>query len=566
MPIYKQRPTTGAHLKSVNPILSRIFAARGLQSDDELDLAVSGLIPPGKMKGIEAAASYLADALATQKRIIIIADYDCDGATACTVGIRGLRMLGFEHVQYLVPNRFVDGYGLTPSIVDQVLALPEKFDILMTVDNGIASVSGVDHANQNGLQVIVTDHHLPGDETPAAAHIINPNQHGCQFPSKSLAGVGVIFYTLLALRTELRNRGRFTRETQPRIDRLLDIVALGTVADVVQLDKNNRILVQNGLNIMRSGRAHAGIQALFDACGKKIAEAKSGDLGFFIGPRINAAGRMDDMTVGIRCLLSDDPTEAGELAKQLNALNNERRSVEGAIQEQAELIIQDLHVESAFTISLTDSSWHQGVIGIVAGRLKEKHHRPTIVFADAGDGQLLKGSGRSIPGVHLRDVLDTVSKRHPDIITKFGGHAMAAGLSIHKDKFSAFCDAFELAVRELITEDDLEQCVFHDGTLAADDFTLSLAESIGNQIWGQGFPEPLFVGAFEVKSSRLIAEKHLKLQLQPVDSNQKSHILDAVWFRNTTAPDPMCKLAFKVQKNEYKGNVTVQLLIEGAIQ
>ena len=564
MPIFKQRQAVQSTITGLSPVLARILAARGITNNDDYGLELAKLIPPNKLKGMEGAAAYLADALASGKRIIVVADYDCDGATACAVAVRGLLMLGFKYVDFLVPNRFLDGYGLTPGIVDQVVALKDPHDIILTVDNGIASVAGVAHANAKGLEVLITDHHLPGDETPPASHIVNPNQRGCEFPSKNLAGVGVMFYTLLAVRTELRNRGAFTRETQPRLEKLLDIVGLGTVADVVSLDRNNRILVNAGINLIRSGRAHAGINALYKVCGKDPGLAVSTDMGFLLGPRINAAGRMNDMTVGIRCLLSNDEEEAANLARELHALNGERRSVEEGIQAEAGELLKGIEIAEKYTICLTDDTWHQGVIGIVAGRLKELHHRPAIIFADAGTPETpaLKGSGRSIPGFHLRDALDLVSKRHPEIIVKFGGHAMAAGLTIHKSAFNAFCDAFETVARELMTNETLTQCVAHDGCLDADEFNLNLARTLESQIWGQGFPEPMFVGQFDIKEAKVLSEKHLKLKLQPKGCG---HIYDAIWFKNTTVPTSDSTLAFKLSENVFRGNSSLQLKIESLV-
>lgn len=562
---YTERSVPENTLTNVHPVLAKIFASRGVISDSEMALDLAGLISPDKLKGVMDAAAFLADSIAAQKSVIVVADYDCDGATACTVAVRGLRMLGFNTVDFLVPNRIADGYGLTPGIVNQVTALQTKYDILVTVDNGIASVDGVAHANASGLEVLVTDHHLPGDEAPAAAHIVNPNQRDCTFPSKALAGVGVMFYTLLALRAELRNRGIFTRETQPRIESLLDLVALGTVADVVQLDKNNRILVNAGLKLIRTGKAHPGVKALFEVCSKRADVAASVDFGFFLGPRINAAGRMDDMSIGIRCLLADDYQESLELARKLDSLNSERRKVESGIQDSANSLLKDVIIGDAYTIALTGDQWHQGVIGIVAGRLKETHHRPTIIFADSeSDGKpILKGSGRSIPGFHLRDALDIVSKRHPEIFVKFGGHAMAAGMTIHKDQFTKFQDAFEKVARELIPEDLLSHNVFHDGAIEAHNMSLDLVKEIQNQVWGQGFPEPLFASEFEVKKTRIVGGKHLQLFLQLPGSDPRSGDIAAIWFKNTECPLGTVKLVYKMQDNTYNGVTSLQLMIEG---
>lgn len=564
MTAYVQRPEVAHALTKVPPMLARILSSRGVVSDGELDMSLASLIPPSELKGAVGAASFLADAVRDQKRLIVVADYDCDGATACTVAVRGLRTLGFQNVDFLVPNRFVDGYGLTPDIVDQVVARGQ-YDILVTVDNGIASIDGVAYANKCGLKVLVTDHHLPAEVPPAAEHIVNPSQHGCQFPSKALAGVGVMFYVLLALRTELRTRGIYTKETQPRLENLLDIVALGTVADVVKLDRNNRILVSAGLRLMRSGRGHEGIKALFTVCSRQIQVAVSTDLGFSIGPRINAAGRMDDMSVGIQCLLCDDPIKAIEMAEALQKLNTERRATEKTIQDEANGLLEGITISDSYTIALTGDKWHQGVIGIVAGRLKELHHRPTIIFAEfEKDGvKMLKGSGRSVEGFHLRDGLDMVSKRYPGVFVKFGGHAMAAGLTIYMDQFEAFKKGFEEAAREMMPAEALTHTIMHDGALSSDEMNLDLVYTLRDQVWGQGFPEPLFVTEFEVEHHKILAEKHMKLTLKP--KGARSGGLSAIWFNNTELPGRTVRLAYKMDANTFRDETNLQLRIEGAI-
>ena len=559
MPIFKQRQAVQSTITGLSPVLARILAARGITNNDDYGLELAKLIPPNKLKGMEGAAAYLADALASGKRIIVVADYDCDGATACAVAVRGLLMLGFKYVDFLVPNRFLDGYGLTPGIVDQVVALKDPHDIILTVDNGIASVAGVAHANAKGLEVLITDHHLPGDETPPASHIVNPNQRGCEFPSKNLAGVGVMFYTLLAVRTELRNRGAFTRETQPRLEKLLDIVGLGTVADVVSLDRNNRILVNAGINLIRSGRAHAGINALYKVCGKDPGLAVSTDMGFLLGPRINAAGRMNDMTVGIRCLLSNDEEEAANLARELHALNGERRSVEEGIQAEAGELLKGIEIAEKYTICLTDDTWHQGVIGIVAGRLKELHHRPAIIFADAGTPETpaLKGSGRSIPGFHLRDALDLVSKRHPEIIVKFGGHAMAAGCTLLEDDLATFEFALQDIAVQWLDAATLAQTLATDGSLPLAYLRPDMVKHLQAQVWGQGFAQPMFQDTVNVLSQKIVGEKHLSLKLQ-----LHGQLVDAIWFGRTESLPVQATVAYRLDINTWQGMEKLQLQIE----
>jgi len=470
----------------------------------------------------------LADAIAANKQILVVADYDADGATACAVGVRGLRLFGAK-VDFIVPNRFEYGYGLTPEIVHLAAAHSSgKPDILLTVDNGIASVAGVAEANRLGIEVLVTDHHLPGDQLPAAGCIVNPNQVGCDFPSKNLAGVGVMFYVLLALRAELRQRGAFANQSEPNLGTLLDLVALGTVADVVKLDDNNRILVQQGLQRIRAGRGCAGINALLQATHRAASKATAYDLGFVIGPRLNAAGRLNDMSLGIRCLLTDDSTEALQLAAQLDALNHDRRAIEADMQQEALAALADINPTDSYSLILFDEQWHQGVIGILASRLKDKFHRPTLVFAPAKDGDI-KGSGRSIAGLHLRDALDLVAKRHPHLLEKFGGHAMAAGLTLRAEHFDEFKLAFETIAQNLLRPSDLVKEIETDGELLAMDFNLETAQILAQQVWGQGFPEPLFVGEFKVQQQRIIGEKHLKLKLAT-----EAGSLDAIHFFQMT--------------------------------
>ncbi len=542
--------------EGVHPVLARVYAARGLSSARELASELNALFPPSGLLHIEAAAVYLADAIAARKKLVIVADYDCDGATACAVGLRGLRLLGAT-VDYIVPNRFEYGYGLTPEIVE--LTVREKNpDIIVTVDNGIASIDGVAAAKQRGIDVVVTDHHLPGDALPDARVIVNPNQPQCGFPSKNLAGVGVMFYVLLAVRAEMRKRGLFDASTQPRLDTLLDLVALGTVADVVKLDTNNRILVAQGLKRMRAGRMHPGIAALFRVSGREARNASPFDLGFALGPRLNAAGRLEDMSLGIECLVTDDEGRAWEIAQQLNEINLKRREIEAEMQDTALLHLDDFRPADASTIAVFDDGWHQGVIGIVASRLKEKFYRPTITFAPAGDGWI-KGSGRSIPGFHLRDALDLVSKRVPGLIDKFGGHAMAAGLTIRLEHFDTFTEAFEAVGRAWLSEAQLERVVETDGPLEDDFYSVQFIELLDGQVWGQGFAPPVFCDEFRVVSQRILKDRHLKLLLE-----RNGRRYDAIWFGNTASLGERARVAFRLDANEYNGVTKVQLLVEHA--
>ncbi len=540
----------------IHPVLARLFAARGLTDPRELSSELAALSPPSGLRHIDAAAVFLADAIAAGKRMVIVADYDCDGATACAVALRGLRQMGAS-VDFIVPNRFEYGYGLTPEIV-ALTAREKQPDIIITVDNGIASVEGVAEANRRGIEVVVTDHHLPGDTLPEARVIVNPNQPACGFPSKNLAGVGVMFYVLLALRAELRKRGVFDAATQPKLDSLLDLVALGTVADVVKLDTNNRILVAQGLKRMRAGRMHAGVSALFRVAGRQARSATPFDLGFAVGPRLNAAGRLEDMSLGIECLITDDEDRAWALAQQLNEINLKRREIEADMQDTALLHLDSFEPANSTTIAVFDESWHQGVIGIVASRLKEKFYRPTITFAPAGDGWL-KGSGRSIPGFHLRDALDLVSKKAPSLIDKFGGHAMAAGLTIRADAFDAFCAAFEAVGRDWLTEAQLERVVETDGPLDDDCYTTQFIALMDGQVWGQGFAPPVFCDTFRVVSQRILKERHLKLLLE-----KNGMRYDAIWFGHTDALGDRARVAFRLDANEYNGVTRVQLLVEHA--
>jgi len=540
----------------VHPVLARLFAARGLVDASELSSEFSALIAPSGLLHVDAAAAFLADAIAAQKKLTIVADYDCDGATACAVALRGLKAMG-ARIDYIVPNRFEYGYGLTPEIVE--LAVREKApDIIVTVDNGIASIDGVAEANRRGIEVVVTDHHLPAATLPAARVIVNPNQPACGFPSKNLAGVGVMFYVLLALRAELRRRGVFTAENQPRLDALLDLVALGTVADVVKLDANNRVLVAQGLKRMRAGRMHAGIAALFRVAGREARRASPFDLGFAVGPRLNAAGRLADMSLGIECLTTDDEGRAWDIAQQLDAINRERRVIEAQMQDTALASLDHVDPRDNTTISIFDESWHQGVIGIVASRLKDKFYRPTITFAPAGDG-LIKGSGRSIAGFHLRDALDLVSKHAPTLIDKFGGHAMAAGLTIRGDNMEGFSRAFEAVGRSSLTKSQLERVLETDGPLEDAYFSTAFIELMDSHVWGQGFAPPVFCDEFRVVSQRVLKERHLKLLLE-----RNGQRYDAVWFGHADALPERAMVAFRLDANEFNGRTRVQLLVEHA--
>lgn len=542
----------------IHPLLSRLWAARGVHQPDDVRLAWGAMIPPGQLTQVEYAAGLLADAIRDDKRLLIVADYDCDGATACAVGLRALRSMG-ANVDYLVPNRFETGYGLSPAVV----SLAEqhhagKPDILVTVDNGIASIDGVDAARQAGMDVIVTDHHLPADTLPDALVIVNPNQPGCGFPSKNLAGVGVIFYLMLALRAELRRRGVFPADGGPRLDQLADLVALGTVADVVRLDANNRLLVTQGLKRMRSGRMQAGLRALFAVAGREPRNASGFDLGFALGPRINAAGRLADMSIGIECLTTDDEGRALELARQLDAMNQERRSIETTMREEALVAFEAATPSIKATVCVYDPGWHQGVVGLVASRLKETYWRPTLAFARSDSGEL-RGSGRSIPDVHLRDVLDLVSKRYPGIILKFGGHAMAAGLTLREDAYEMFIDAFDAAVTELTGRSSFEPIIETDGSLEEGYANADVAGLLQQQVWGAGFPAPIFRDTFYVRQQRLLKDKHLKLSLER--GHQR---FDAIWFNQAEMLPEHIDCAYRLDQNIWNGRVSAQLIIEYA--
>ena len=537
----------------VHPLLARIYAARGIRRCDELDYGLKSLLPPDALRGTREAATLLADAIEAGARMVIVADYDCDGATACAVGIRALRAFGAD-VGYLVPNRFEFGYGLTPAIVE--LAARMEPDLLITVDNGIASVEGVAAARSHGMATLITDHHLPGDTLPEADVIVNPNQPGCDFPSKALAGVGVMFYTMLALRAELRERGVFSERPEPKLGDLLDLVALGTVADVVKLDHNNRILVSQGLARIRAGRMQAGVRALFAAAAREAARASTFDLGFGLGPRLNAAGRLSDMSLGIECLITDDPGRALNIAQELDKLNRERRGIEQNMQDDALERLAGFDPGNTASVSLFEPDWHQGVIGIVAGRIKEKLHRPVVAFARGKDGEL-KGSGRSIASLHLRDALDLVSKQQPDLILRFGGHAMAAGLSIREENYPRFQSAFEDVVRSLVDPADLTRSIETDGALESGWMSLDSARLIEQDIWGQGFPAPVFDDRFRVERQRLLKDRHLKLQL-----SKNGARYDAIRFNFAEGAPAEIHAAYRLAPNEFNGITSLQLMLE----
>ena len=545
--------------EGVHPLLARLYAARGIARAAELDTALSALLDPSLLKGAAEAATLLADAIAAGRHLLIVADYDCDGATACAVGVRALRAFnaacGFgANVSYLVPNRFDYGYGLTPEVVR--LAAAQKPDVIITVDNGIASVDGVAEAKRLGIATLITDHHLPGDALPDADCIVNPNQPGCGFPSKSIAGVGVMFYVMLALRAELRRRGAFASGAEPNLAALLDLVALGTVADVVKLDRNNRILVAQGLARIRQGKMQPGLRALFRIAGREAERASTFDLGFALGPRLNAAGRLADMALGIECLVTDDLGRALNIAQQLDQLNRERRSIESDMQDQALVLLEGIEAAERASLTLYDPAWHQGVIGILASRVKDKLHRPVIAFA-RGNADELKGSGRSIRGLHLRDALDLVSKQAPGLLLRFGGHAAAAGLTLREESLARFETLFEQTVRELIDPADLTRTIETDGPLEAGRMSLESARLLEGEIWGQGFPAPVFSDDFAVDSQRILNDRHLKLTLRKGAAR-----FDAIRFNFAEGAPDKVRAAYRLAVNEFNGVSSVQLVLE----
>jgi len=553
---------------AIHPLLQRIYSARGVQHERELQYQLANLLKPN-FKGLGEAVSLLADAVVAQAKIIIVGDFDADGATSSALAVLALRAMGLPHVDFLVPNRFEYGYGLTPEIV--AVAAAQQPDIIITVDNGISSIEGVEAAREFGIAVIVTDHHLPGAYLPNADAIVNPNQPGCEFPSKNLAGVGVIFYVMNALRAELRQMGWFEESgiAEPNMASFLDLVALGTVADVVPLDYNNRILVAQGLQRIRAGVCRPGIKAMLEVSGKQANKLVASDFGFALGPRLNAAGRLDDMSLGIQCLMCESENLAREMAAQLDELNRDRKAIETGMQQEAMTMLQKTLQADAeslpWGLCLFDETWHQGVIGILASRIKDKYHRPTIVFADAGEGEI-KGSARSVQGFHIRDALDAVAARNPDLLQKFGGHAMAAGMSLTRANFAVFAQAFDDEVRRQLTADDLQAVVVSDGELAAQDFSLLIATQLREAgPWGQHFPEPVFDGEFFLVQQKLVGEKHLKMTLAHDAQGQNS--VDAIAFNIDPKlwPNPQAekvRVAYKLDINEFRGNITVQLLVD----
>jgi single-stranded-DNA-specific exonuclease len=566
--IISRRPQTDAGdlLSDLHPVLRRVYLARQIKSARELERSLEHLIHPDELKNIDQAADLLADALRDHRRILIVADFDADGATSCALAVRALRALGAADVRYIVPNRFEYGYGLTPEIV--TLAARQEPDLIITVDNGISSIEGVAEARRRGIDVLVTDHHLPGESLPAASVIVNPNQPDDGFPSKNLAGVGVIFYVLLALRARLRQASWFEQQNIPETNlaKLLDLVALGTVADVVPLDFNNRILVAQGLKRINQGGACPGIDALLRVAGRAPERATTMELGYIVGPRLNAAGRLTDMSLGIECLLTDDPAAAQAMAGRLDALNRERRAIEAEMQQQAFKAVEKLRLDAATLprgLCLFDESWHQGVIGLVAARIKERTHRPVIAFAPVS-GSEIKGSARSVPGLHIRDTLDAVAARHPQLLSRFGGHAMAAGLTLMRAHFEAFRAAFDEEVSRRLSDGDLQGRITSDGELAPEDLSLPVAELLrAAGPWGQGFPEPVFDGWFDVVSQRVVGGKHLKLSLR---SRNHKGLVDAIAFNSIQPGKPAgyscIRAAYKLDVNEYQGQRALQLIIE----
>ncbi|MDP4940929.1 MAG: single-stranded-DNA-specific exonuclease RecJ [OM182 bacterium] len=558
--------------ESLPPLVRRIYSQRPLAALTELELTLSQLIPPARLKGIDAAVGLLEAALKEGERLLIVADFDADGATSCALALTVLRAFGCAHVDYIVPNRFEYGYGLTPEIVE--LAKGKNPDLIITVDNGISSIDGIESARAAGIKTLVTDHHLPGRELPAADAIVNPNQPGCEFPSKSIAGVGVIFYVMLALRSRLRDNGWFTSKgiPEPNLAEQLDLVALGTVADVVALDHNNRILVSEGIKRIRAGRARPGILSLLTLAKRNFSTLAASDLGFAVGPRLNAAGRLDDMSTGIECLLTQSEHEAHEYALELDGMNKDRRDIEAGMREQAFALVDQLAFDAddlPAGLSLFDERWHQGVVGIVASRIKERCHRPVIAFAlaDADDPESeLKGSARSIPGFHIRDALDAVAAANPGLVTKFGGHAMAAGLSLSRANFDAFAQAFAAEATRVLSPELLQATIVSDGELSAEELTLGCAADLAAAgPWGQAFPEPTFHGRFKLQQQRRLGENHLKMVLSPLGDD--GFLVDAIAFGVSEADWPASsateiELAYRLNINEFRGARTLQLMVE----
>tara|TARA_R110000751_G_scaffold307911_1_gene435173 strand:- start:102050 stop:103768 length:1719 start_codon:yes stop_codon:yes gene_type:complete len=555
--------------QQLHPRLKQIYADRGVENAAQLNRSAKALLHYDQLQGVDKAVSLLAEAIATHKKIIIVGDFDADGATSTALSIMALRMMGSTNHDYLVPNRFDFGYGLSPEIVD--VAAQQQADVIMTVDNGIACFAGVERAKSLGITVIVTDHHLAAESLPIADAIVNPNQPGCGFLSKNLAGVGVAFYLMLALRAELKSNGWLQQQglAVPNLADLLDVVALGTVADVVPLDENNRILVHQGVQRIRSDKCRPGIQAIIEVAGREKSRLVASDLGFVVGPRLNAAGRLDDMSLGIECLLTDDPARARQIAVQLDSLNRERREIEGSMQQEAVKVLEGLNIQAnklPYGLVLYQADYHQGVIGILAGRIKDKYFRPTIAFAHQDD-DTLKGSARSIPGLHIRDLLEEINNRYPDIIGKFGGHAMAAGMSLPLKNLAAFEQVFQQIAEENLKDKPLAGELISDGELQTEDFTLAFAQCLQEAgPWGQGFPEPLFDGEFQLMDQRLVGSKHLKMMVK----HESGVLIDAIAFNIDLDlwPNAQCShvnLAYKLDINEFRGRTSLQLLVEGMI-
>lgn len=559
-------PAIIKELDHLHPVLARVLAARGIRGREELEHGFGAMLKPEALLGLDEAIDWLARTIRSQGNILIVGDFDADGATSSALAMRALKAMGAQHVDYIVPNRFEFGYGLTPEIVEHAIRIKGRPDLIITVDNGIGSCEGVATAREHGVPVIVTDHHLPGDQLPDAAAIVNPNQPGDDFPSKSLAGVGVIFYVMCALRTRLRDDGWFEEigREAPNMATYLDLVALGTVADLVPLDHNNRILVAQGIARIREGRCCPGIDALFRVAGREIGRIVSTDLGFVAGPRLNAAGRIEDMSLGIECLLTDDAAKALVMAQRLDEINKERRGIEQDMQAQAERILAEVSDDThAPGLALFHPEWHQGVIGVLAARIKERTHRPVIAFAPSGVDGEIKGSARSIPGLHIRDTLDLISNRHPGLILRFGGHAMAAGLTMFEDDFARFQSVFAETVGATVSEDDLRGVIVSDGPLAPHELTLSLADTLRGVVpWGQALPEPLFDGEFVILERRVVGQKHLKLRVQHSDG---ASAIDAIAFNtdieDCPSPGGRARLAFHLDVNFFRGQETLQLRV-----
>jgi len=560
----------GWQLDALPPVLQRVYAARGVVDASQLTLSLKELLPYHSLKGLDDAVALLVEVIQKQQNLLVVGDFDVDGATSTALVIRAMRSMGAASVDYLVPNRFDFGYGLTPELVDVASQLPRKPDLILTVDNGIAAISGVDAAKACGIPVLVTDHHLPGETLPDAAAIVNPSQPDCDFPSKAACGCTVVFYLMLALRARLSALGHFEGGTAPNLATLLDLVALATVADVVPLDYNNRILVEQGLRRIRAGQTLVGIQALMQVAGRDPGRAVASDFGFVVGPRLNAAGRLDDMGLGIECLLTDDPDQARDMAQQLDDLNRDRKQIEASMTADAQRFIDEFDTQQSLPVGLTlfHADWHQGVIGILASRIKEKVHRPVIAFARGDDG-VLKGSGRSIPGLHLRDVLDLVDRRLPGALLKFGGHAMAAGMSLKEAQLDVFQQVFDQVCREQVSQQQLTRTLEVDGELANHELALDLAEQLRYAgPWGQGFPEPVFQGRFTLVQQRIVGGRHLKLVLSPVSAGTVAgSLIDGIWFNIDPSewPNNHCQevnLVYQLDINEFRGRRSVQLLIQ----